>query len=101
MTDTTNPAAEAEALKAKTPPPMPAGSITPDPLKPATTLGTKPVTNVASIEAAITSVTAAQKSIAGCGNVTSNTALASSSCVKALEWLNKELVAAQAAAPKA
>jgi hypothetical protein len=99
MTDTTNPAAEAEALKAKTPPPMPSGSILGDAAKPATPA--KPVTNVTMIEAAITSVTAAQTSIAGCGNVTSNTALAGASCVKALEWLNKELVAANAAAPKA
>jgi len=94
-------AAEAEALKAKTPPPLPAGSILGDAAKPAPAPA-KPavlVTNTAMIEAAITSIKSAQQSIAGCGNVNSDLALAAMSCVKAIEWLNKALSAA--AAPKA
>jgi hypothetical protein len=101
MTDqTTNPAAEAEALKAKTPP-LPSGSILgdaatpPAPAKPAAL-----VLNSDAVMSAINSIQTAQKSIASAGIVTSDLSLANASCTKAIEWLNKAL-AANAAAPKA
>jgi hypothetical protein len=100
MTDTTNPAAEAEILKAKTPPPLPSGSILGVTAEDAKNAAPVRSLSAANIAAAIASVEAAQKSISTAGDVTGDTALATSGCATALKYLN--IAAAKiAAAPKA
>jgi hypothetical protein len=101
MTDTTNPAAEAEALKAKTPPPLPAGSILGVTAAQAANAAPVRTINPANIASAIASIEAAQKSISTAGDVTGDTALASSGCATALKYLNILAGKLAAAAPKA
>jgi hypothetical protein len=111
--DTTNPAVEAEALKAKTPPPLPSGSIlggsaAPHPAPPlgvtadqAKNAATVLVTNPASVQTALDAIAAAETAIKGAGNVTGDLSLAMTGCATATKWLNAALAKANAAAPKA
>jgi hypothetical protein len=86
MTDpdagTTNPDAEAKALAAKTP--APAGFILGITAAEANERQSCSQPQPANIAAAIASVEAAQKSISTAGDVTGDTALASSGCATAL-----------------
>jgi hypothetical protein len=105
MTDPlTNPAAEAEVLKAKTPAPV-SGSAPAAPLgvTAAQAANAAPVRtiNPANIAAAIASVTAAQQSISTAGDVTGDLSLALTGCATALKYLNLAAAKAAAATPKA
>jgi hypothetical protein len=112
--NTTNPAAEADMiLKAKTPPPLPSGSILGgaaphaapekipggDAANPSAAQASRTlVTNPAAVTAALASIEAAVTSIKTAGNVTGDLSLALSGCATATKWLNAALASAAAAA---
>jgi hypothetical protein len=102
MTDPiTNPGAEAKALAAKTPPPLPSGSILGVTAAQAANAAPVRVVDPAKVAAAIASIKAAQESINTAGDVTGDLALALTGCTTALKWLNVAATKAAAATPKA